>query len=47
VWQEESRSRRRLVEEEELLISTDLSVITLGSLGQEVLVLFESLLVGE
>lgn len=47
VWQEEARSGGELVEEEEFLLLTNLSVITLGSLLQVLLVLFQLLLVWE
>jgi hypothetical protein len=47
VRQEEGGSRRHLVKEEELLVLANLSVVALGGLGQEVLILLELLLVGE
>jgi hypothetical protein len=47
VRQEKGGSGRSLVEEEELLILTNLSVVALGSLSEEVLVFFKGLLVGE
>jgi hypothetical protein len=47
VRQEKGGSGRSLVEEEELLILTNLSVVALSSLSEEVLVFFKGLLVGE
>lgn len=47
VRQEKGGTGRDLVEEEELLVGTDLAVVTLGSLLEELLVLLQSLLVGE
>lgn len=47
VGKEECGSGRCLIEEEKLLVLTNLSVVALGGLGQEVLVLLESLLVRE
>lgn len=47
MWQEEGGTGRGLVEEEELLVLTDLSVIAFRSLSKEVLVLLKLLLVGE
>lgn len=47
VGQEERGAGGSLVEEEELLVLADLSVVTLCRLGEEVLVLLELLLVGE
>lgn len=41
--EEESGTRRHLVEEEELLLLTDLAVIALGGLLEQVLVFCESL----
>lgn len=47
VGEEEGRTRRSFIEEEQLLILTNLSVIPLLSLSKEVLVLVKLLLVGE
>lgn len=47
VGQEEGRAGRNLIEEEELLVLANLSVVALGSLSKEVLVLLELLLVRE
>jgi hypothetical protein len=47
VGEPEGGARGDLVEEEELLVRSDLSVVALRRLGQEGLVLFEGLLVGE
>lgn len=47
VRQEEARTRRSLVEEEELLLQTNLSVVALRSLFKECLVLLKLLLVRE
>lgn len=43
----EGRTRRHLVEKEEFLVLADFAVVPLSSLGEEGLVLFQSLLVGE
>lgn len=47
VGEEEGRSRRHLVEEEKLLILSNLSVVALGGFSEEVLVLLKLLLVRE
>jgi hypothetical protein len=47
VWQEETRPRRDVVKEKELLISANLAMIPFRSFGEESLVFVEELLVGE
>lgn len=47
VWQEEAASWTKVMEEEELLFFANLAVIALGRLGEESLVLYKLLLVGE
>lgn len=47
VWQEEGGTRRSLVEEEQLLLQANLSVVALRSLFKECLVLLKLLLIRE
>ena len=47
VWQPETAARTQLVEHEQLLLTADAAVVTLGGLGQKVLVFGHLLLIRE